>query len=295
MVVTVKVMRLRYAGTCVCGAAVPAGAMAGWNSAARQVICARCLDASTDSEVNEPAAFAPTPVEANPGQERAELAQSNAGASLTQEYERRMARRDERVRARLPRLGPLLLAVFDESQSTKAFKQGAEGERRAVKRLLDSSGEGVHFLVNRRLGSGRRDGDIDVLAISPAGVWIIDVKRYADAKVRTEKTGGLFSPRTEHLLIRGRNADKLLEGMGKQVDAVSSALGSDASWEAVPLLPVLCFVDADLPLVGRLAARGVRIVGPKSLARDIRESGGPVAPAMVELVATHLDAALPNA
>ena len=47
----------------------------------------------------------------------AKLAQTNAGASLNREYERRMARRDERVRGRLPHLGPLLLAVFDESQS----------------------------------------------------------------------------------------------------------------------------------------------------------------------------------
>ena len=96
-------------------------------------------------------------------------AKAEAGASLTREYDRLLAKRDERVRARLPRLGPLLLAVFDESQSTKAFKQGAEGERRAVKRLLESSGDDVHFLVNRKLGRCRRDGDIDVIAVSSSG------------------------------------------------------------------------------------------------------------------------------
>jgi hypothetical protein len=211
------------------------------------------------------------------------------------EYERRMDHRDDRVRARLPRLGPLLLAVFDESQTTRAFKQGAEGERRAVKRLLESGGDDVHFLVNRKLGHGRRDGDIDVVAISSMGVWVIDVKRYADAKVGIEKRGGLFSERTEHLLVRGRDSDHLLLGMEKQVAAVNSVLSRDEFPAETPVLPVLCFVDAQLPLVGQLTVRDIRVLGPKRLSKLIRASVGSLNPADIDRVAKELDAALPPA
>ncbi len=101
-----------------------------------------------------------------------------------------MARREDRVKQRLPRIGGLLLRIFDEAPSTKAFKKGADGERVAIKKLLSDSGPNVLFLVNRRLGVGRRDGDVDVVAVSAAGVLVIDVKRYAEANVRVEREGG---------------------------------------------------------------------------------------------------------
>ena len=292
---SVQVMRLRYAGTCSCGVDVPAGAQAGWDTDARIVVCGACLPKPSMEANTPPARTAPQPVAADTVQTLRERAQAEAGASLSREYDRRMAKRDERVRARLPRLGPLLLAVFDESQSTKAFKQGAEGERRAVKRLLESSGDDVHFLVNRKLGRGRRDGDIDVIAVSSSGIWVIDVKRYADAKVRTEKRGGLFSERTEHLLVRGRNADQLLAGMDKQVSAVSAVLLTDTTLLAVPIQPVLCFVDADLPIVGRLVVRGVPLLSPKGLSKSIRETHGPLDSVTVDRIAGCLEAGLPAA
>lgn len=290
-----KVMRLRYAGTCPCGAKVPAGAKAGWDTDARTVVCATCLATRSSTVTTPPPSAVPEPTDAEAGPTLRERAQADAGTSLMREYDRRKARRDERVRSRMPRLGPLLLAVFDESQSTKAFKQGAEGERRAVKRLLESSGDQVHFLVNRKLGHGRRHGDIDVIAVSSSGVWVIDVKRYADARVRAEKRGGLFSQRTEHLLVRGRNADHLLAGIEKQVSAVTTALLTDSTLSAIPVLPVLCFVDAELPIIGRLVVRGVPLLSPKGLSKSIRESHGPLGPEAVDHIVERLDAALPSA
>lgn len=293
--VPMKVMHLRYAGTCPCGAELPAGAKAGWDTDRRTVVCATCLASQPSTKTTLPPSAVPEPTDMRAGPALRERAQADAGASLTREYDRRMAKRDERVRSRLPRLGPLLLAVFDESQSTKAFKQGAEGERRAVKRLLESSDDDVHFLVNRKLGHGRRDGDIDVIAVSSSGVWVVDVKRYADAKVRTEKRGGLFSQRTEHLLVRGRDADHLLAGIDKQVSAVTTALQADSTLSAVPVLPVLCFVDSELPIIGRAVVRGVRLLSPKGLSKSIRESHGPLGPEAVDHVVEWLDAALPLA
>lgn len=222
-------------------------------------------------------------------------AQRDAGASLAAEYGRRMAKREDRVRERLPRIGGLLLKIFDEADTTMAFKKGAEGERAAVKRLLSDSGPHVLFLVNRRLGKGRRDGDVDVVAISPAGVTVIDVKRYADAKVRVEREGGLFAARHDVLKVRGRDQSRLLDGLTKQIDAVKQSLKSDPRFAEVPVTGALCFVDADLPLFGRLEARGYSIATAKDIAKTLHEGTPELPQDFVESIAEYLDAALPAA
>jgi hypothetical protein len=288
----VRLMRLRYAGRCKCGAEVPAGTRAGWSSAHKTVTCPDCLERQAMHRPENELPVLPDEISEPTLRERA---QRDAGASLAAEYERRMARREERVTQRLPRIGGLLLKIFDEAPSTKAFKKGADGERTAIKKLLNDSGPNVLFLVNRRLGKGRRDGDVDVVAVSPGGVLVIDVKRYADAKVRVEREGGLFTARHDVLMVRGRDQSRLLDGLGKQIDAVTLALRTDERFRQVPVSGALCFVDADLPLFGRLEARGYSIASAKGTAKALRESTAVLPQDLVEQVADHLDAELPPA
>ena len=127
------------------------------------------------------------------------------GSSLQAEFERRAAARESRVRARHPRIGGFLLAVFNEPATTTAFSTGAVGERRVAARLAELSGPGVLFLHNRLLGPGRRDGDVDHIALTAGGVYVIDAKRYKNAKVRVRHSGGLFSPVREQLMVNGRD------------------------------------------------------------------------------------------
>lgn len=288
----IRIMRLRYDGRCACGAEVPAGTRAGWSSAQKTVTCLDCLERQPMEVPAGESDAASNGVVQLSLQDRA---QRDAGASLAAEYGRRMARREDRVKQRLPRVGGLLLKIFDEAETTKAFKKGADGERAAIKRLLSDSGPSVLFLVNRRLGKGRRDGDVDVVAVSPAGVLVIDVKRYAEAKVRVEHEGGLFTPRHDVLKVRGRDQSRLLDGLARQIEAVRLALTSDPRFTEVPVTGALCFVDADLPLFGRLEARGYSISTAKALARTLHDSTPDLPQDFVELVAEHLDAALPAA
>ncbi len=291
----IKMMRLRYAGRCDCGAEVPAGTRAGWDAAHKAVVCPDCLAALEPDQAAPPEVPADTETEEPPAPSLRDRAQRDAGASLAAEYDRRMARREDRVRQRLPRIGGLLLKVFDEAPSTRAFKKGADGERAAIRRLLADAGTDALFLVNRRLGVGRRDGDVDVVAVTPAGVTVIDVKRYADAKVRVERQGGLFSERRDVLLVGGRDQSRLLDAMGKQVDAVTGALRGDARFADVPVRGALCFVEADLPLFGNLQARGYAIATAKGTAKALREANAILARDLVDAVANHLDEALPPA
>ena len=211
---SIKQLRLRYAGTCACGQEVPAGTYAGWNSALRQVTCPSCLGGPTAAAPEKPQQV------------------SVAGESLQREYERRSTKREERVRSAHPRIGGLILALSEEPASTRAFKVGAEGERKAARQIQDRCGPEVLFLLNRALGRGRRDGDIDVIAIGPAGVHVADVKHYKNQKVEVRRSGGLFSAVKEQLFIGGRDKTSLLDSMARQLDAVRTALadlpGGDA-------------------------------------------------------------------
>ena len=71
---------------------------------------------------------------------------------------------------------------------------GAEGEAKAAERILGRAGDNALFLHNRLLGPDRRDGDIDLLAVTPAGVVVIDVKHHKDAKVEVRSSGSSRSP-----------------------------------------------------------------------------------------------------
>jgi len=297
---SINVMRLRYAGTCACGIDLPAGTRAGYDRSARVVVCPDCLERRVETvptieplvegemaaEETEPhVELKMPPDQIDPGA---------AGASLRREYERRKAAREERVRTNHKRLGGLILALSDEPATTRAFATGADGEERLAARLERDCMPDVLFLHNRRLGRSRRDGDIDHVAVTPSGVYVIDAKRYPNAKVRVQRSGGIFSPVREQLMVGGRDRTKLLAGCAKQVEAVRSAMAEYSGGDGVPVIPLLCFVDADLPLFSKMEIGGVRLLGPKGTIKVITSTGGLDAEARADLW-RHLAKALPSA
>lgn len=285
-------MRLHRDGTCACGRPLSAGTRAGWDPVARVVVCEPCLAPVTPvtPDPSGPVAaatispmwaagHAETPAldegsHVVPTAEPTQLA--NAGASLAREANRRADKREARVRERFPRVGGVLLALAGEPTSTTALRKGAEGERKAAERIIGRCGESVLFLLNRRLGAGRHDGDIDMLVISAAGVHIVDVKHFRGAKVEVRKKGGFLSERTESLWIGGRDRTALLASIRKQEEAVRSALAAGDLLAEIQVTSLLCFVDADLPLLGRLRIQGTEIRGSRELGRLLRRMTGPL-------------------
>ena len=293
---TVKIMKLRYDGRCGCGQALPAGTRAGWDRATRIAICQSCLT------VGSQAAAPGEPVPADVPTESASTAPPPspvqigvAGASLDREYQRRVAKREQDVRKRHPRIGRVILALTDDPQTTKAFRSGAEGERRAAARITERCGTRVLFLLNRQLGKGRRDGDIDMIAITAGGVHVIDVKRYQDATVEVRRSGGLFRQVSEQLYIGGRDRTHLLESLAKQRDAVRLALAGHPGGDDVRVTPILCFVDANLPLLGTPRIAGVPLLGAKGTAKLLLADHGPLDDHGRTAVQEHLARLLPPA
>jgi len=216
------------------------------------------------------------------------------GASLKKEYQRRSDARTARIRGKHPRLGGLILALSDDPASTTAFAKGASGEESVARRLEKYCGETVLFLHNRRLGAGRRDGDIDHIAIAASGVYIIDAKRYKDAAIEVRRTGGLFSPKVEKLFVAGRDRTKLLDDLDKQRAAIEAALASYRGGSMPHITTVLCFVDANLPLFGTLSIGVVPLLGARGTSKLLRRPGKRRA-AEREALHRHLAGLLPPA
>ncbi len=267
-----KQMKLRYAGRCrVCGRELPARAEAIYERATKTV---RCLDGEhLAAPALDPGAEAPeepgpeSSAEPDAEDEAPDPAESGvAGSSARREYERRKAKREERIRSQHPKIGGFLLAVTDEPQSTRAWVQGAIGEELLGARLDSLVAEGIAVLHDRRIPGTR--ANIDHIVVAPTGVYVIDAKRYKGRpELRIE--GGILRPRVERLFVGSRESTKLVDGVLKQRDVVRGVIGED-----VPVRSVLCFVEADWPLLGgSFVTRDVWVLWPKKLYTKLAEPG----------------------
>ena len=287
-------MRLRYAGTCrECHVALPAGQVAVYFRLDKQVECVECFEQSPHSDAPVlPREAPPLTVMSSPvasagvvelladddlsAQRNAEapvevvLEAGIAGASARREHERRVAKREKRIRAAHPRLGGLILAVTDEPQSTRAWQRGAVGEEKLARSLDALVGRGVRALHDRRIPGGR--ANIAHIVIAPAGVFVIDAKRYKGRpSLRVE--GGIIRARVEKLMVGGRDCTNLLTGIRKQVDRVTAALAADCVSEVPPVRGMLCFVDADWPVFGgAFTISDIGVLWPKKIAEHVLAS-----------------------
>ncbi|KRB75055.1 NERD domain protein [Nocardioides sp. Root190] len=279
-------MRLRYAGTCrLCGTTVEARVEAIYERTTKTVRCLSCSPTAADPDEPSPA---PEIEQARPQADGAPPADlGTAGASARREYERRHAKREERVRKKHPKLGGFLLAITNDPQSTTAWDTGALGEERLGQRLNELASESIRVLHDRRIPGTR--ANIDHLAVTPTGVYVIDAKRYVNKRPSLKVEGGLLRPRTEKLLVGGRDQTKLVDGVLKQVALVQSIVG-----DHVPVTGVLCFIEADWPLIGgAFASRGVEVLWPKKLYPRLSTEG----PHTAQISGLHelLASALPEA
>lgn len=261
---------LRYAGVCVlCGAALAKGTEAFHDPATKTVRCLACPIRGTSS--TEP------PID-----------HGIAGGSAMREHARLVAKREAKVKGRFGnRLGGMVLALTDDPQTTRAWAQGARGEEELAESLAEVPG--VTALHDRRVPGTR--GNIDHLVVAPAGVFIVDAKRY-EGMIRIRDRGGLF--RTDlRLYVGHRDCSHLAENMGWQVAAVERVLRSATLEVIPPITPVLCFVDGEWPWFRPPESyRGVRLEGTRSI-RELITHSQVLNGAAIERLARILAAAFP--
>lgn len=235
-----------------------AGQLAVYEKSSRAVVCLGCADGA--AQATAPASEAP-----QPGPDV-----GAAGASAKREYERRKAAREQRVREKHPHIGGFLLAISDEPQSTRAWATGARGEELLGSALDSLAAKGVRVMHDRRIP--RTGANIDHIAVSPAGVFVVDAKHY-QGRPTLRIEGGFLRPRVEKLMVGSRDQTRLVEGVHKQVDLVRGAL-DEQGLEAVPVRGVLCFVRADWPLIGgSFTISGVSVLWPRKLGEALVAAG----------------------
>jgi hypothetical protein len=261
-------MNLRYAGTCrECGQALAGGTRAVYDGATRTVSCVQCPSATTnDTDAVEATDSATDPT---PTPTRA-LDRGIAGASAQRRYELLSDRREKRIRENHPRLGGILLALSDEPQRITAWQKGARGETILGRRLDTLTEQGVQVLHDRRIPGTK--ANIDYIAVGPRGVFVIDAKRYTGAP-SLRVSGGLFEPRRERLMVGTRDCTQLVGGIHRQVSLVETALEA-AGFTDIPVFGMLCFVEADWPLLGvDFLIDDVEVLWPKRAAKRITAPG----------------------
>jgi hypothetical protein len=196
-----------------------------------------------------------------------------------------MSRREARTRAAHPWIGDLLLTLRGAPAHEKAFRTGELGEGAVAESLEKRTADGPAIILHdRRMPSGH--GNIDHLAVAPAGVFVIDAKAH---KGSVKVIRPLFG--AAKLTIAGRNHTKLLDGLDRQVEAVRAALDGDSD---IPVQGVLCFTNADLPLLGTPKMRNHLLLYRKALAKRLN-ADGPLSPEVIDELARRLAVALPPA
>jgi hypothetical protein len=233
---TTKQLKLRRADTCcLCQMALAAGTPAIWDSTAKTVTCQRCADADTTVAAMVEAR---KPVDVG-------VAGASARAMGQKKRDAQLAYRAARQEAH-PLLGRIQNTLEGPPTAGAEWLKGAVGEE-IIGSVLDSlCDQGVLPLHDRRVP--RSSANIDHIAVTPNGVWVIDPKRYR-GKVETRDKGGWFSSDI-HLYVNGRDRTKLVTAMHKQRTHVRAALAGTEFADA-PVFGALCFVDSEWGLFKR--------------------------------------------
>jgi len=199
-----------------------------------------------------------------------------AGRSARREHERRAEKDAARVAARraevrerfgeglVGRVAEAMLVDDAPRRSTTAWSAGARGEEVVAARLDAMRDAGVVALHDRRIPGSR--ANIDHIAVTPGGVWVVDAKAYAGKRPDLVTEGGFLGiGARRRLVVGGRRKDALVEGVVGQVERVRAALPAD-----VPVRGMLCFVDGDWPLIGgHFSVDGVRVVWPRRMVVEL--------------------------
>jgi hypothetical protein len=152
-----------------------------------------------------------------------------------------------------------LVGLVRPSRSESAWRTGASGERRVGRTLHALREQGVQVVHDVAMPGS--SANIDHVAVTPSGVFTIETKRYT-GKLEVRSRG------TE-LWIAGRNRSALLDQARRQSEVIGTTLARAGKPE-VPVTPLLCLVDTELPLLfPPKQANGVLICTRRSLSKRL--------------------------
>jgi hypothetical protein len=162
----------------------------------------------------------------------------------------------------------------------RRWVQRAEGDRRERTRLQIIEGEGVVVLNDRRIPGSR--ASIKLIAVSSAGVFVIDAKGYKGL-VHTKRPGPMGDLGPHELHVGRRNCTSSVEEVARQMDIVRAALDTTPWGAEVPVHAMLCLTRAEWGFASAVEIGGVWIGWPKLIARQVQAAGVMDSPAVQEV------------
>ena len=127
-------------------------------------------------------------------------------------------------------------------QPSRKWVKRAEGDRRAIARLQLIESQGLIVLNDRRIPGSK--SSIKLIAISPAGVFVIGAKGYKGL-VHTKRPGPIQKLGPVELHVGRRNCTQAVEDLAHQVEIVRTAVSSAPWGSEVPVHALLCLTRAE--------------------------------------------------
>jgi hypothetical protein len=175
-----------------------------------------------------------------------------------------------------------VLGLLQLPQTTRAWRLGAEGERRTAQHLQGLAQSGFVVLNDRKVpGYG---GNLDHIAVGPSGVWAIETKRL---KGKVEIQG-------DELWIGGRRQDRIVDQVYREAVAVQIALRDHLDPLAMTVNPILCLHASDLPWFNK-SVRRVRLASGRGLVRTLASGDAKLTAEQVQTIARSADERLVRA
>lgn len=194
--------------------------------------------------------------------------------------------------SRSPQGEKLMRAMSDDPTAINGYGHGGEHTRDLATSLTQSVANAV-FLYQRRLGLRSSEDPIDLIAVVPSGVWVVDIQSCAGGRVQVSGRHRLWSSAFTHLLIRGRDRTAYLDRLITQARAVDEVL-ADLDRPDVPVRPVFCFLDADIGWRGTPKVGQAALTTPKKLISRLERSSRTLSDIEVSAIAQALGQRLPR-
>jgi hypothetical protein len=168
--------------------------------------------------------------------------------------------------------------------------QRSEGDRRASARLRVLVGVGVIVLDDRRV-PGLSAG-IKRIAVSPAGVFVIDAKHFK-GRVHTKRSGPISNLGPDELHVGRRDCTPYVKLLVRQVEGVRASLNEMVGGSLVPVQAVLCLTGAEWGFASPFDVQDVCVGWPQAIAGLVQSPGVMDSPTVRE-VSAIIDQRLPT-
>ncbi len=163
-------------------------------------------------------------------------------------------------------IGDIEALLVDESAPTRSRAENARDER-GLAAFLDHGVSHVSTVLhNRRVPA--TSNNIDHLAVSSTGIWVIGVEDHT-GRVERRDVGGRLAP-DPRLFVAQRNKTELVAGVAERAMAVEQVL-EKVGFSSIPIRGCLCFTDADWRFRPKLfPIDGVWVGWPQALVKTLR-------------------------